>query len=192
MRPGYASALAVALLLPLTACGGSEAKTEAKASEKTPVATPTETATQEPAELKIGAASAWETDLDGYTATGKTTVINYEQPAKGTSSPGEGLGLADPEWAVVEVKVCNAGPDSISVSQMPWSLRFPDDSRVDTTGLNGGDLPKPEFPTDDTIVKADDCLRGKIPFAVERGVRPDRIVYAPSASAPVEWSVSAV
>ncbi|MFE9296582.1 DUF4352 domain-containing protein [Streptomyces niveus] len=182
--------MSAALLLVLTGCSDG-GKTEAKTSETAPSASPTEKVAPEPAELKIGAEYSWESDVDGYTATGATTVLSYEQPVKGTSLPGEGLGLADPEWAAVEVKVCNAGPDPISVSQLPWSLRFPDDTRADTTGLNGGDLPKPEFPTEDTVVRADDCLRGKIPFAVERGTRPDLIVYTPSASSPVEWTVPA-
>ncbi|MFD6994111.1 DUF4352 domain-containing protein [Streptomyces sp. NPDC059943] len=144
-----------------------------------------------PAAKKIGDTHRWEAAVDGLTATGSTTVLSYEQPAKSVSSPGEGLGLTDPQWAVVEVKVCNTGPDNISASQSPWTLVFPDDTRAQTTGLNGGDLPKPEFPTLDTLVKAGDCLRGKIPFAVERDVRPDRIVYTASESEPVEWTVPA-
>lgn len=141
--------------------------------------------------MKIGDAHRWEIAIDGLQANGSTTVLACEQPAKGTSSPGEGLGLADPEWATVEVKVCNNGPDMISASQTPWTLAFADGTRVETTGLNGGDLPRPEFPTLDTPVKTGDCLRGKIPFAVERGERPERIVYTPSESAPVEWVASA-
>ncbi|MFB6950191.1 DUF4352 domain-containing protein [Streptomyces niveus] len=191
MRPTYTTAVSAALLLALAGCSDGEAKTDAKASETSPAASPTEAAPPEPAELKIGAEYAWESDVDGYTATGDTTVLSYEQPVKGASLPDEGLGLADPEWAAVEVKVCNNGPDPISVSQLPWSLRFPDDTRTETTGLNGGDLPKPEFPTEDTVVRADDCFRGKIPFAVERGTRPDLITYTPSASSPVEWTVPA-
>ncbi|AQU70100.1 hypothetical protein [Streptomyces niveus] len=144
-----------------------------------------------PAAKKIGHAHRWEASVDGLTAAGSTTVLSYEQPAKGASSPGDGLGLTDPQWAVVEVKVCNTGPDHISASQSPWTLAFPDDTRAQTTGLNGGDLPKPEFPTLDTPVRAGDCLRGKIPFAVEHGIRPDRIMYTPGESEPVEWTVPA-
>ncbi|MEU2393537.1 hypothetical protein [Streptomyces sp. NPDC007369] len=116
--------------------------------------------------------------------------MSYQQPVKGINPPGEGLGVEDAVWATVEVKVCNAqGPD-ISVDQQPWSLAFPDGARIQVTGLNGGDLPKPEFPTMPTVVRAGDCLRGKIPFPVPKDQRPSKIIYAPlSAPSPTEWAV---
>lgn len=59
-------------------------------------------------------------------------------------------------------------------------------------GLNGGDLPKPEFPTDDVHVKTGDCVRGKIPYPVPSDKRPERIVYAPASfDEPLEWTVPA-
>lgn len=95
-------------------------------------------------------------------------------------------------WAAVDVKVCNGqGPDIMS-DQQPWSLAFPDGTRMQVTGLNGGDLPKPEYPTMPTVVKAGDCLRGKIPFPVPKDQRPTKVIYHP-ASAPTatEWAIPA-
>ncbi|MFG2618969.1 hypothetical protein ACGFXC_15300 [Streptomyces sp. NPDC048507] len=113
-------------------------------------------------------------------------------PRHGVTPPGEGLGVEDAVWAAVEVKVCNKqGPD-ISSDQQPWSLAFADGTRTQTTGLNGGDLPKPEYPTLPTVVKAGDCLRGKIPFPVPKDQRPTKIVYrSASALTSTEWAVPA-
>ncbi len=56
--------------------------------------------------------------------------------------------------------------------------------------MNGGDFPKPEFPTDDATVKVGDCIRGKISIPVPPDSRPERIVYAPEGlDEPVEWTV---
>ncbi|MBT2511452.1 hypothetical protein J7I98_37770 [Streptomyces sp. ISL-98] len=67
-----------------------------------------------------------------------------------------------------------------------------DGRRVEVTGLNGGDMPKPEFPTDGVSVKAGDCVRGKVPYAVPGDKWPERIVYAPqSLDEPLEWLVPA-
>ncbi|MEU9034570.1 hypothetical protein AB0D45_06595 [Streptomyces sp. NPDC048352] len=114
----------------------------------------------------------------------------YKQPAEGVVPPGEGLGVEEAVWATVEVKVCNKqGPD-ITSDQQPWSLAFADGTRTQVTGLNGGDLPKPEFPTLPTVVKAGDCLRGKIPFPVSKDQRPTKVVYSPASSGMVvEWAV---
>ncbi|WP_199826546.1 hypothetical protein [Streptomyces sp. WM4235] len=53
-------------------------------------------------------------------------------------------------------------------------------------------MPKPEFPTMPTVVKAGDCVRGKIPFPVPGDQRPTKIVYAPIGHpSPIEWAVPA-
>lgn len=187
------TAIATALLLTtLTACGGSSdtKPAPAPAVENNPAgARPTPT---DAGPFVLGKAYAWSKENDLGSATGTTSVLSYTQPARGVTPPGDGLGVSNAEWGVVEVKVCNVKGDSIAVSQSPWSLAFPNETRTETTGLNGGDLPKPEFPTLDTMVKSGDCLRGKIPYPVERGKRPDRIVYAPvSEPEPIEWIVPA-
>jgi hypothetical protein len=181
-------ALAVVLLLSMaTACSSSDEPKTIRVTvtqTKTTAPGPTETAKTDDGPLKIGT-SATVRDSDGTTV--KATVLHYTQPEKGPQSPGKELG--GDTWATAEVKVCNIQGD-ITVSQFPWSLSYPDDTRIEVTGLNGGDLPKPEFPTDDVDVKPGDCLRGKIPFPVPSSKRPDRIVYAPDGSDPVEWAIS--
>lgn len=179
--------IAAALLLAAaTACSSSgEPKTIRVTVTQTVTTTPgaADAAKVDNGPLKIGAAATVR-DSDGTTV--KATVLAYTQPEKDPQPPGKELG--GDAWATAEVKVCNVQGD-ISVSQFPWSLSYPDDTRIEVTGLNGGDLPKPEFPTDDVDVKPGDCLRGKIPFPVPSSKRPDRIVYAPDGSDPVEWVV---
>ncbi|MFE4649296.1 hypothetical protein [Streptomyces sp. NPDC056707] len=184
------------LLAALTACdNGSDSEaikatatpSNSRESDDKPSQTPTPAGP-----LAIGTASKWHDEYEGKTVNGFATVLSYAQPPKGASDPGEGLGLSNPEWAITEIKVCNTKGMNIGVSRMPWSLGFPDGTRVEASTLSGGDMPKPEFPTLDTVVKAGDCVRGKIPYAVEHGTRPDRIIYAPeSQPEPVEWAVPA-
>ncbi|MGW1799001.1 DUF4352 domain-containing protein [Streptomyces sp. NPDC001984] len=170
-----------------TACSSSGGEPETIRVTVTQTATTTpgaaDDAKADDGPLKIRA-TATVRDSDGTTV--KATVLAYTQPEKGPAPPDKELG--GDAWATAEVKVCNVQGD-ISVSQFPWSLSYPDDTRIEVTGLNGGDLPKPEFPTDDVAVKPGDCLRGKIPFPVPSSKRPDRIVYAPDGSEPVEWAV---
>ncbi len=181
----------VCLLICLTACSESADSTDgANRTTPTPkVATPFPTRPTPVAPLQIGQEATWGGGAPDP-ASGTTVVLSYEQPVKGARPPGDGLGVNDGVWAAVEVKVCNKqGPD-ISSDQQPWSLAFADGTRTQTTGLNGGDLPKPEYPTLPTVVKAGDCLRGKIPFPVSKERRPTKIVYQPaSATTSTEWTV---
>lgn len=146
-----------------------------------PSPTPSETGP-----MALGAAYRWNDPQ----AAGTTTVLAYEQPVKVDIATTDGLGVKDGVWATVEVKVCVTRGD-VTVSQFPWQLAMPDDSRFQTTGLFGGTMPKPEYPAADTPVRAGDCLRGKIPFLVPRAQRPVRVVYGPEGSVPVEWAVPA-
>ncbi|MEV3995508.1 DUF4352 domain-containing protein [Streptomyces halstedii] len=98
--------------------------------------------------------------------------------------PADAIDVENPEWIAVEVKVCNENGDDITVSQAPWPLGFPDDTRIQTRGLIGSGLPKPEYPVDGGTLRPGDFLRGKIPFVVEKGQRPDWIVYQGARSTP--------
>ncbi|CAL9665076.1 hypothetical protein SUDANB15_07158 [Streptomyces sp. enrichment culture] len=97
-------------------------------------------------------------------------------------SPGE-------KWAVLDVKVCNTGGDPIQASPFPWSLAYEGGVRVESAGMNAGDLPKPLYPMD-AKVAAGDCVRGNIVFQVPEEGRPERVLYSPSVlDEPVEWQV---
>ncbi|MFE4647736.1 hypothetical protein [Streptomyces sp. NPDC056707] len=191
-RTTAAAVTGAALLLTLVSCSSESddpkpatATAPAKASKPTPAPKPDQP-------LALGAAYTWAGESEGLAAKGTTTVLSYTQPAKGVTPPGEGLGVNNAEWAVVEIKVCNTKGSQITVNQDPWSLSFPDDTRTEATGLNGGDLPKPEYPTLPTVIKSGDCLRGKIPYPVEHGKRPDHVVYAPvNEPTPIEWAIPA-
>ncbi|GLV88361.1 hypothetical protein Slala03_80500 [Streptomyces lavendulae subsp. lavendulae] len=118
-------------------------------------------------------------------------VLAYSQPVEGPQPPDRAT-LGGDVWATVEVKVCNTEGKTFAVSQFPWSLAYEDGMRIKVTGLNGGDLPKPEFPTVGEAVRQGDCVRGKIPYPVPGDKRPARIVYAPEAlQEPLDWVVPA-
>jgi hypothetical protein len=116
------------------------------------------------------------------------TVLAYTHTARGVEPPGAPLG--GDTWATVEVKACNSGSAIVEVTQFPWSLAYADATRTKTTGLNGGDLPKPEFAPTSVKLNPTDCVRGNIPFPVTANKRPERIVYTPDGpGAPIDWSV---
>ncbi|MFB6654152.1 DUF4352 domain-containing protein [Streptomyces microflavus] len=181
-------ALAAALLA-LTGCSSEPetttvTKSDAKPEPAITTASPTPTL-EEQTTFNVGDTA----DIDDApnNVAFNTTVIAYTQPVKGPQPPSSEQG--GDVWATAEVKVCNVKGDTITVSQFPWSLDYEDGTRIQATGLGGGDLPKPEFPND-AMVKADRCVRGKIPFPVPSDQRPVRILYAPeSLDEPLEWAV---
>lgn len=191
MRHQHAAAVVLALAAALTACtsGGSSSDAKPKATAKATTAKPSPTPSMA-SPLAIGQPNKWHMD-GGY--NGSTTVLAYTQPIHLYDDPGTSLGYPKGSfWATVEVKVCNnAGSTLITVSQTPWTLGFKDGTRTETTGEYGGDFPKPEFPALDTNVTAGECLRGKIPFPVAKGQRPDRIIYSAESRDPVIWTVPA-
>lgn len=70
------------------------------------------------------------------------------------------------------------------VAQSPWTLGYPDDTRIQAPGVSGAGVPKPEYPVEGTAVRPGTCLRGKITFSMAKGTRPDRIIYGPGGRAP--------
>ncbi|MFF9285410.1 hypothetical protein [Streptomyces griseosporeus] len=184
----------LALAVLTSGCSGSsgDSKAQAKPSKTATSKTPAKpAATPQPQLLQFGSGWHWsDTDEDGKPVSGTTTVLSYTQPAPGVDLPKEAADFPDPEWSVLEVKVCaDRTSNTLQVSQAPWSLGFPDDTRLDAPGLSGSGVAKPEYAIDGARVKAGACLRGKITYSVARGTRPDRIVYAPSERDPIEWAV---
>ncbi|MEU2734684.1 hypothetical protein ABZ656_04315 [Streptomyces sp. NPDC007095] len=191
----YARRAAVAALLvaaTVTACSSNSADDKAQskptkaAASKAPA-----TATPAPGPLKFGSQWRWsDTDDDGKPISGTTTVLSYTQPAKDVDLTKEVSDFAHPVWSVLEVKVCVAAKSSpVTVSQGPWALGFPDDTRLDSPNISGSGVPKPEYASNGATVNAGSCLRGKITYSVERGTRPDRIVYGSAGRDTVEWAV---
>ncbi|MFF0747306.1 DUF4352 domain-containing protein [Streptomyces sp. NPDC004111] len=180
------AATAATLLATLTACSssGKLANKPAPAATK-PAPSPTPSPTEKP--LTVGDTKSVKDSIGGSDFT--VTVLAYTQPAKGPEAPSPELG--GDVWATAEVKICNTRGNTFAVTQFTWSLAYDDGTRVEPTGLNGGDLPKPEYPTTETPVKEGRCVRGKIPYPVQSKSRPARIEYSPQAAEPVEWIVPA-
>ncbi|MBX9363940.1 hypothetical protein [Streptomyces sp. WAC04114] len=94
---------------------------------------------------------------------------------------------ADQKWAALEVKVCNEGPDSVTMTPFVWSLAYPDGARVEATHMTGNELPQPLYPVE-AKVKVGDCVRGHVLFQAPKEGRPERVLYSPdSLDEPVEW-----
>lgn len=190
--------LAVLALLVLAACSPGRSDDKATAmptstSEQTAAVTTTSSSTTTPSPAPtayaVGQSWPWHSDQG---ATGATTVLGYKQPVLQADPPGTDLGVpAGSQWGRLDIKVCQTAGPSIEVSQDPWHVKFEDGSQADTTGLSGGDFPKPEFPQDGTV-RSGDCARGGIMFPIPKGLRPTRVEYAPeSAPEPVYWDLPA-
>lgn len=143
---------------------------------------PTAEETQAP--LALGETWAWEMEGD-EPASGTLAVLGYRQPVPNVWPPSED-GQDGEVWGSLEAKLC-VDSGSFVAQQFGWSLAFEDGARVEVTGLNGGDFPRPEFPMDATV-RAGDCVRGLMMFPVPRDQRPVRAVYEPDGiDVPVEW-----
>lgn len=179
-------------LAALTAGCSSDSTDDKPAKTAKPSPTPTAAAPSKADDgpLVLGAGYHWtDTDLDGSQISGTTTALSYTQPAK-VDLPDQAADFPDPEWAILEVKLCaDSTSSNVQTSQGPWNLGFPDDSRLAAPGLSGGGVPKPEYPVDGALLKPGDCLRGKITFSVEKGTRPNQIIYAVDGREPITWTV---
>ncbi|MFJ6631800.1 hypothetical protein ACIQMR_10440 [Streptomyces sp. NPDC091376] len=192
-----ATEILTAALLALVGCSNGDTGTDGSAAKGSAPARPKDASAAPPSPTKgsspltIGQPHKWNgVALDEKTPTnGTTTVLTYAHDVDVDGWPSEALGVDNPLWVAIDVKVCNDKGGVISVSQGPWSLGF-SDSRVEPSFLDGNGLPKPEYPLDGAMVKPGDCIRGKIPFVLERGQRPDRVIYETfGAPQPVEWTV---
>ncbi|MFE2670715.1 hypothetical protein [Streptomyces mirabilis] len=194
MHARRAACAALLIAATATACSSSSHdKAPAATGQPAKAPAPSAAATHKAntGQLKLGAGHHWtDTDTDGSHIGGTTTAISYTQPTTEVDLPNEAADFKNPVWAILEVKVCaDQDSSSVLVAQDPWALGFPDDTRLQAPSLNGSGVPKPEYPTGDgALVKAGTCLRGKITFSLEKGTRPNQIIYAPEGKDPVEWA----
>lgn len=173
---------------------GTDDKAQSTPSQSTRNPAPAKaapSATAKPGPMKFGTGWPWsDKDDKGKPISGTSTVLSYTQPAKDVGLPDDAADFPDAEWSVLEVKVCvNAKSSPVTVSQGPWALGFPDDSRLDAPNLSGSGVPKPEYAANGATINPGDCLRGKITFSVKRGTRPDSVVYGAAGRDTVEWAV---
>ncbi|MEU8791312.1 hypothetical protein [Streptomyces sp. NPDC048643] len=141
--------------------------------------------------LAFGTGSHWsDTDTDGSHISGTTTVISYRQPAEDVSLPDEASGVPDPDWAVLDVRVCAATDSTnVIVAQTPWSLRYADGTRVAAPRISSKGVAEPLYSVGGAAVRPGTCYRGKITFSVKHGSKPTGIVYDVDSRDPVEWTV---
>ncbi|MEV5388593.1 DUF4352 domain-containing protein [Streptomyces sp. NPDC052721] len=137
--------------------------------------------------LEMGAKKTIDDDANDVHIT--VQAIEYQQPYKGPQPQKPEDFQGGDIWAAASVKVCNVSGPNINVSQTPWSLAYSDGTSIESTGLSGGDMPKPEFPMDKPV-KSGRCAAGLISYPVPSGKKPERIVYAPDGADPIEWAIS--
>ncbi|MET9088130.1 DUF4352 domain-containing protein [Streptomyces sp. NPDC004237] len=178
----------LALTAALTACSSdADPKPTATATQTAP-ASPSPSPAAADTTLKLGTVKTIDDDTNDVHIT--IQAVEYQQPYKGPQPQKPDKALGGDTWSTVNVKVCNVSGPDINVSQHPWSLDYADGTSIETTGLSGGDMPKPEFPMD-KAVKAGRCAAGLIPFPVPSSKQPARVVYAPDGTEPTEWAVAA-
>ncbi|WP_425832593.1 DUF4352 domain-containing protein [Streptomyces fractus] len=177
--------LAAGLLLGVTGCSASNSPEPAVTVTKTVTKAPAEeqAAPKKDGPLALGDKASVE-GAEGATAS--VEALAYTHTEQGPGAPGDELG--GDSWATADIRVCNTGSDDISVSQTPWSLSYKDGTSMESTGLSGGDMPKPEFPMD-KVLSAEKCARGKVAFPVHAKTRPTTIDYAIDGESPIEWAV---
>lgn len=185
------TAVAVALLFSATATACSSSDN----AKPAPTVTVTKTVGTEPSTegtdattgvLKIGAT---KTIIDAESDVHATVqALAYQQPYKGPQPAKPEDFQGGDIWATAEVKVCNVKGVSFSIDQTPWSLSYADGTSIQVTGSSGGDMPKPEYPMDKTLISGR-CARGLVAFPVPSGKRPERLVYQPGNGTPTEWTI---
>jgi hypothetical protein len=192
MHTRTAACTALLIAAAATACTSSGSNTpDDKAPAATASAKPTPSA---PAKaLAFGTGHHWsDTDADGSHISGTTTVMGYTQPAKDVSLTDGISNIPNPDWAVLDVKVCAAADSTtVMVAQQPWNLGYADDTRLAAPNISGSGVAEPAYSVDGAAVKAGTCYRGKITFYVKHGTRPTQIIYAVDQRDPVEWAVPA-
>ncbi|MFF2206332.1 DUF4352 domain-containing protein [Streptomyces sp. NPDC058145] len=172
-----------------TGCSGGDAK-------PAPTVTVTKSTTAKPSTddsqatdgvLEMGTKKNIDDDANDVHLT--VQAFEYQQPYKGPQPQKPADFQGGDIWATISIKVCNISGPNINVSPTPWSLAYEDGTSIEATGLSGGDMPKPEFPMDKPV-KAGRCAAGLVAYPVPSSKRPERIVYAPDGTDPIEWAVA--
>lgn len=178
-----AIAAALALAAAVTGCSDTSHKNAPPPAAPKQQVTPS--AGAKPAEPRtFGKALPWS----NRGGSGTTNVLSYRQPVPGVQPPTT-TGTIKEEWGALEAKVCTE-KGKVGVTQRPWSVAYADGARVTTTGVSGGDFPRPEYPQE-AMVPLGECVRGLMMFPVPKGKRPERVIYAPEESDTAEWKIPA-
>jgi hypothetical protein len=115
------------------------------------------------------------------------TAFGYTQPG----APGAAPPQAGNVWAAADVQAC-AQPGTVfkvTVSDAPWSLRFPDGTAVSPTTADDPHFPQPRYPGTPSALQPGECLRGWVVFEVPADGRPQVLRYGPQGGTPIDWLV---
>jgi hypothetical protein len=119
----------------------------------------------------------------------KVTVTRIRRPFKAVVA-----GLPERkafEYAAADVRFCvkDQQLDEVRVGWSSWSMTTKDGTVVEALSAWSNDWwSQPLYPQDH-VVKQGRCVRGMIPFEVERGAVLDVITYSPDEMDELEWKV---
>lgn len=95
----------------------------------------------------------------------------------------------DTAYEGVQVRTCNKGTDTFSVSTLPWMLSYSGGEELSQDTVVGGGLAAPEF-TDRDLAPGK-CAKGWISWVPAKSGKPDGVEYHidgyPNASTRWEW-----
>ncbi|MGN9805507.1 hypothetical protein [Micromonospora sp. L32] len=79
----------------------------------------------------------------------------------------------------VDVRLCNVGGVTFSVSRQPWVLLYDDGESEHDIDISGGGLPAPAYPSsfDPKTLTSGKCARGWVNYASIPGKKPYGIGY---------------
>jgi hypothetical protein len=115
------------------------------------------------------------------------TVFAYTEPTAEGAAPDK----PGDEWAAADVQACGEAGSvfPVTVSDGPWSLRYADGTAASPTRSRAAQFPQPQYPATPSTLKAGECLRGWVMFAVPAGKSPQLVRYAPQGAAPIDWVI---
>lgn len=131
---------------------------------------------------KLGQEVAWPDGL-------KVTAFAWKQPvAKSAPKPSEDGAPAGYVWGALDVQVCV--PNQATLSNLPWYVRYADNTTIEPSSTGYSQFPKPEYIWGERNVAAGSCTRGWITFAVPGDVRPVSAVYSVEDKREATWLAS--
>lgn len=184
--------LALAVLALAAACSTPPASPSASVAVETPA--PSSATPSGPSTMSAAAGQTQTHTSDGVEST--VTVLRMRRPLPVVipldphlpETPGH-------EYVAVEVKWClvkSSLSDPITVSWSPWSLAFHDGTVVEALSSWSAEWwGVPLYPAVDHVVRPGRCVRGWVPFEVDKRARVERVEYAAGVGGDVlEWRVS--
>lgn len=113
----------------------------------------------------------------------KVTVYSYRQPTAASAPAPVPAGYV---WGAADVKVCATELDTVST--IPWTLQYADDTQAEPSNDIYNQFPAPEYPVEKTL-QPGRCARGWIVFPVPKAKKPTMVEYQLDTGETRDWKV---